>query len=214
MGKKDISEVTRRKASDTSLQSHSSTPDQNVPSYSSLPEQDVTSVPSYSSLPELSMATERVHLKRRLGVHHGVALIMGLVVGSGIWVAPRGVLAGCGSPALTLLVWLGGGLLASMGAFCYAELGTTFPESGEKYIYLKRLYGTCPAFMYLWAYLLAVRPAGNAIKLITFSHYFLQALPTGLNCQDSSNKDYAIICITVVLACKYNISDIELLFSD
>ena len=160
-----------------------------------------TSVPSDSIFPEKKVTSERVHLKRRLCVHHGVAIIVGLIVGSGIWVAPRGVMAACGSPALTLLVWLVGGLFATLGAFCFAELGTTFPESGEKYAYLKRFYGTCTAFMYLWAYLLVIRPAANAIKLITFSHYFLQALPTGLNCQDSPDKDYAILCITVVLAC-------------
>ena len=158
---------------------------------------------SSSTAPKMDLATERVHLKRRLDLHHGVAIIVGLVVGSGIWVAPRGVMAACGSPALTLLVWLVGGLFATLGAFCYAELGTTFPESGEKYTYLKRFYGTCPAFLYLWAYVLVVRPAANVIKLITFSHYFLQALPTGLNCQDSPDKDNAILCITVVLACTY-----------
>ena len=143
-----------------------------------------TSVPSDSTFPKNNVTAERIHLKRRLGVHHGVAIIVGLVVGSGIWVAPRGVMAACGSPALTLLVWLVGGLFATLGAFCSAELGTTFPESGGRYIYLKRFHGTCPAFLFLWAY--------------------LQALPRGLTCQDSPNKAYAILCIAVVLACTYN----------
>ena len=115
-----------------------------------------------------------VRLRRHLGVIHGVAIICGLVIGSGIFVTPQGVLIGTNSPGLALVFWIAGGGFATLGALTIAEMGTTFPASGEKYEYFHQMFGPFVAFMYLWAYTLMFRVGSNVIKGLTFASYVLK----------------------------------------
>ena len=66
---------------------------------------------------------QNVGLKRRLGLLNGVAMLVGTIVGSGIFISPKGVLQSAGSPALSIIVWILCGLISLIGAICYAELG-------------------------------------------------------------------------------------------
>ncbi len=121
-------------------------------------------------------SSQRVQLKRRLGLLHGVAIICGLIIGSGIYVSPKGVLQGAHSVGLSLVLWAVGGILGTLGALCFAELGTTFPAAGEKYAYLDKMCGPFVAFLYLWTYLGMFRPGANAVKCLTFGAYVLKPL--------------------------------------
>ena len=86
-----------------------------------------------------------VSLKRNLGLFNGVAMVVGLVVGSGIFVSPVGVLANSGSVALSLIFWAIGGIAAAIGSMAYVELGTSIPDSGGDYAYIGKLtlYSPC-----------------------------------------------------------------------
>lgn len=115
-----------------------------------------------------------VRLKRRLGLWNGVAVIIGVIVGSGIFISPREVLNDSGSIGASLLVWGICGLLSLMGALCMAELGTSIPDSGGDYSYIKMAYGDLTSFLYLWVTVLIILPASNALAALTFANYVIK----------------------------------------
>lgn len=119
-------------------------------------------------------STEGLHLKRQLGLFHGVAIVSGLVIGGGIYISPKGVVRFAGSPGLSLVLWGVGGLLSMLGALTYAEIGIVMPVAGEKYAYLEEMFGPFVAFCYLWLYLFFIRCGGNTVKALMFGRYVLK----------------------------------------
>lgn len=117
---------------------------------------------------------EKVRLKKELGLFGGISFIVGCIIGSGIFVSPKGVLIYSGSISMSLAVWLSSGLMTLVGAICYAELGTMFPQSGGVYTYLHESCGSVPAFIYLWMALFILQPANKVVDSLTFANYFLQ----------------------------------------
>lgn len=118
----------------------------------------------------------QVMLKRKLSLFNGCAIIIGVIIGSGIFISPVGVLKHTGSPFLSVCVWAGCGLYATIGALCYAELGVTIPLSGGDYIYILKAFGSFPAFLYLWVALLIINPTSNAVIALTFAKYVLKPI--------------------------------------
>ena len=78
-------------------------------------------------------------------------IIVGIIIGAGIFRLPATVASSLPSSSLILAAWLAGGLLALLGALCYAELTTTYPEPGGDYVYLTRAYGSRVGFLFVWA---------------------------------------------------------------
>ncbi|KAH9504891.1 hypothetical protein Btru_060930 [Bulinus truncatus] len=117
-----------------------------------------------------------VQLRKQLGLLNGVAMIVGIIVGSGIFVSPKGVLLEAGSVGSCLLVWAIAGVMCGIGAMCYAELGTCITASGADYSYIGHAFGGLPAFLYLWVCLVVIIPTGNAITALTFANYIIQPL--------------------------------------
>ncbi|XP_047472667.1 Y+L amino acid transporter 2-like [Penaeus chinensis] len=117
-----------------------------------------------------------VKLQKELGLLEGVAMIVGIVIGSGIFVSPKGVILYAGSVGMSLAVWAACGLVAMIGALCFAELGTMIPESGGMYCYLHEAFGAVPAFLYMWVTTVIRNSAGAAIVALTFANYLLQPL--------------------------------------
>ncbi|XP_037099295.1 cystine/glutamate transporter isoform X2 [Syngnathus acus] len=117
---------------------------------------------------------EAVHLRRQIGPVAAASLILGTVVGSGIFIAPKGVLLNSGSVGLSLVVWALCGLLSLFGALCYAELGTTFSKSGGHYTYLLETLGPLPAFLRLWAEFIFIRPAVASYVSLAFGRYVVE----------------------------------------
>ena len=99
-------------------------------------------------------------------------LVMGGIVGSGIFINPYVVARQLGTPALILGAWALGGLIALAGAFVYAELAARMPEVGGQYAYLRDAYHPAVAFLYGWVLLLVIQTGGMAAVAVTFAAYF------------------------------------------
>lgn len=119
-------------------------------------------------------STTSIQLKRSVGLWNGVSIIVGIIVGSGIFVSPQGVLLSAGSVGASLVVWTLCGVLALFGAMCFAELGTSISASGGDYQYIKLAYGPKLSFLFLWVTFAAIFPCSNAISALTFAKYILE----------------------------------------
>ncbi len=115
---------------------------------------------------------EEVPLARRLGVFDATMIVMGGIIGAGIFVNPAVVARNVHTSALILGAWLIGGLIALIGAFVYAELAALRPRVGGQYAYLRDAYHPIVAFLYGWTLLLVVQTGGMAGAAIIFGRYF------------------------------------------
>ncbi len=121
-------------------------------------------------------------LKRQIGLRTATALVVGEVVGVGIFLTPAGMAKSLGSPFWLLVVWLLAGTLALCGALCYGELAARFPEAGGGYVYLREGYGEGLAFLYGWMALVVMDPgitAALATGLGQYAGYVTGLSPAG-----------------------------------
>ena len=135
-------------------------------------------------------------LARRLGLFDATMLVMGGIVGAGIFVNPYEVARTVPRPALILGAWLAGGLVALAGAFVYAELAARRPEVGGQYAYLRDAFHPSVAFLYGWALLLVVQTGGMAAVAVTFARYFLEL--TGWQLAERVVAAVALAALTAV----------------
>ena len=115
-----------------------------------------------------------VNLKKNVTVINGVGLIVGSIIGSGIFVSPEGVLKWTGSIGLSLLVWVACGLISLLGALCYGELGCEIVKSGAEHAYLGEAFGDIVAFLFAWTSTLIIRPSAATIISMIFAEYIAQ----------------------------------------
>jgi APA family basic amino acid/polyamine antiporter len=101
-------------------------------------------------------------LPRVLGASQATAIVVGTIIGSGIFLVPREMMQDVGSSALVYLAWIVGGLLSLFGAMTYAELGAMMPYAGGEYVYLRGAYGDTTAFLYMWTWFAVAKPASIA----------------------------------------------------
>jgi APA family basic amino acid/polyamine antiporter len=120
-------------------------------------------------------------LARRLGLFDATMLVMGGIIGSGIFVTPAEVARHVTTPLLIVGVWVLGGIVALFASFVYAELAARRPEVGGQYAYLRDAYGPMPAFLYGWALLLVIQSGGMAAVAITFARYFSELVQLPLS---------------------------------
>ncbi|PKU33734.1 hypothetical protein llap_15962 [Limosa lapponica baueri] len=145
-----------------------------------------------------SEGKEKLRLKQEVGLISGVSLIAGTMIGSGIFMSPEWVLHHMGSPASSLLVWAACGLLAMFGALSYAELGTIIKESGGEYIYILRIFGSFPAFLFAYTSVILVRPAGLAAVCLSFAEYAVAPFYPGCSSPQVVIKCTAAACIVLL----------------
>jgi len=126
-----------------------------------------------------------------------ISIIVGIVIGAGIFETPALVAANSGSSFGVVLAWLIGGIVSFVGALCYAELATTYPHIGGNYEYLKRAFGQNIAFLFAWARMTVVQTGSIALLAFVFGDYASQLLPLG----SFSASIYGVIAIALLTAC-------------
>lgn len=142
----------------------------------------------------------RLKLPRVLGLGDVLGIVVGSVIGSGIFIVPATIAAQVKSPLLILMIWMIGGVLTFFGALSFSELGAAFPQAGGMYIYLKETYGQLVAFLFGWTLFLVIDSGSIATLSVAFSSkylpYFIPLSPAG-------SKIVAVGFITVLVAVNY-----------
>lgn len=131
-----------------------------------------------------------------LGMFDAIALIVGIVVGAGIFSFPSLVASNTSSNSVFILVWVLGGFVSLVGALCYAELASTFPSAGGDYHFLRRAFGEKLSFLFAWARMTVIQTGSVAILSFIFGDYLSQMYNIG----EYSPMIYAATLITVLTA--------------
>jgi APA family basic amino acid/polyamine antiporter len=135
-------------------------------------------------------------LARRLGLFDATMLVMGGIIGSGIFMNPSVAARHVHTPFLILAVWTLGGLVALAAGFIWAELATVRPEVGGQYAYLREAFHPLIAFLYGWGLLLVIQTGGMAAVAVTFARYFLEL--TSLRMADGVVAALALAALTII----------------
>jgi basic amino acid/polyamine antiporter, APA family len=142
---------------------------------------------------------ERTTYARSLGLFDGTMLVIGGIIGAGIFLNPAIVAQRTGSALWTLLVWGLGGAVALIGAMCFGELGARRPQAGGSYVYLREIFGPLPAFLYGWTYLVVVNSGGIAAVGVTFSGYACRLV----SLSDAFIRPVAIVALVLLHVINY-----------
>lgn len=138
----------------------------------------------------------KVELKRNLGLSNCVSLLIGLIIGTGIFISPKGVIQETGSVGSALIVWVICGIFSIFGAISYTELGCMIPKAGGEYEYLGTAFGDLPAFLFVWSFVVIVVPASFALTALTFSDYALQ--PFFIDCLPPYHARIALAALALI----------------
>ena len=115
---------------------------------------------------------QRYGLRQDLGLWSASSIVVGSIIGSGIFLVPATMIQRVGSPELLFLVWIVGGLLSLAGALSFAELSAALPKAGGEYVYLREAYGRFWGFIYAWT-VMWVGKSGSIATLATGFVYYL-----------------------------------------
>ena len=118
-----------------------------------------------------------IELKRELGLWSAAAVVVGTIIGSGLFLVPKTMVLRVGSVEMVLLVWVAGGLLSLFGALTYAELAAALPEAGGEYVYLREAYGPVWGFLYGWTQTWVAKAGSIATLATGFSYYLANFWP-------------------------------------
>jgi APA family basic amino acid/polyamine antiporter len=144
-----------------------------------------------------------VSFRRALGPFDATMVVVGGIVGSGIFMLPSVVAQRLPTSGLVLAAWVAGGAIALAGAFAFAELATLFPRAGGEYTYLREAYPPAVAFLFGWASLLMIQGGGLAAVAITFAEYVLRLF--------SKSTEAAPVCaaVAIVLVAAVNYAGVK-----
>jgi len=139
-----------------------------------------------------------VKMQAKLSLLNGITVIVGSIIGSGIFISPTGVLENTGSINLSLVVWVLSGVFSMVGAYCYAELGCMIKKTGADYAYIMDTFGPFLAFMRLWVECMIVRPCSQTVVALTFAIYALKPFYPTCEPPDESTRLLAAVSICVL----------------
>ena len=136
-------------------------------------------------------------LARTLGLRDLVLIVVGTVIGSGIFLVPSTVLRQSGGDVtVALLVWVGAGILSLLGALTYAEMGAAKPDAGGLYVYIRDAFGPLPAFLYGWTAFFVIASGSVATLAVAFTSYLRQLVPVS----PLGAKVVAVVVIAIIMA--------------
>lgn len=140
---------------------------------------------------------DAVFLERRFGLFSSVMVIIGNIIGSGIFLTPTSVYQYAGSVGMSMVVWIVCGVFSTVGALCFAELGVTIESSGAEYSYIKESFGDLAAFLVIWANLIIIVPTGQIIVALTCAFYMVEPFYPDPDCPppDAFVRIIAVLCI-------------------
>ena len=121
---------------------------------------------------EKNIIDSRDKMKKNITVLRGISLVVGTMIGTGIFITPNSITRRVNAPATSIMVWLGGGVLAAVGGLVFSELGTMIPVSGSNVAYIKRIYGPVPSFIALWFLWFLLSGMIRSINVLAFVKYF------------------------------------------
>ncbi|XP_064649486.1 b(0,+)-type amino acid transporter 1-like [Lineus longissimus] len=171
--------------------------------------------PVRNEKPPVGEMENTIPLKKQIGLTTALSFIIGSVIGSGIFISPKGIVEGVGSVGATLCIWMLCGLISISFACIYAELGTIIHVHGGDYIYIveafrdkHKFFGPLPGFLNIWMKLMLQAPASMAVLALAFSHYITDPLfPDGCGPPEFILKTIAVTTIlTVTMINVYSIS--------
>ncbi|TPP56157.1 putative cationic amino acid transporter [Fasciola gigantica] len=140
---------------------------------------------------------EKVRMKPTIGLLNSITIIIGSMIGSGIFISPSGILANMNSFGASILIWIACGIYSLLGAYCYAELGTMLHSSGGDYAYVLEAFGPFVGFLRLWVEVIVARPVAIAIISMTFAQYILQ--PIYPDCEQPKEAKACLATMCVLL---------------
>jgi basic amino acid/polyamine antiporter, APA family len=118
-------------------------------------------------------------VRSHLGLTDAVSIIIGIVIGAGIYETVPFILSCVASPQEAMAVWALGGVLSVIGALCYAELATTYPRVGGDYYFLRRAFGPCAGFLFSWSQLTVIMSGSIGLMAFVFADYAVRLLGLG-----------------------------------
>jgi basic amino acid/polyamine antiporter, APA family len=122
---------------------------------------------------------EKTELRRELGLFDSISIVLGIVIGSGIFLVPNLIARALDSPGWILTVWIVTGVLSFFGALAFAELGAMLPATGGQYVYLREAWGEIAAFICGWSHFLISQSGGIAYLSVSFAIYLSYFVPLG-----------------------------------
>jgi basic amino acid/polyamine antiporter, APA family len=144
----------------------------------------------------MSPPPKDVREARRLSAFDAVAIVLGVVIGSGIFGLPSLVAANSPGAVSMLVLWLAGGAISLMGALCYAELASAYPDKGGDYHFLRRAYGPEVGFLFVWGRMMVIQTGAIAAAAFIAGNYFSEVYPLGRH----SAAIYAAIIVAALTA--------------
>jgi basic amino acid/polyamine antiporter, APA family len=150
-------------------------------------------------------------LPRVLGARQAIAIVVGTIIGSGIFLIPSEMMRDTGSSSLVYLAWIAGGILSLFGAMTYAELGAMLPYAGGEYVYLRGAYGDTTAFLYMWTWFAVAKPGSIAaisiglartLEVFPAFHWLSDSIP-GVPIQLYGSQIFAIAVTWLITGLNY-----------
>ncbi|XP_046559322.1 b(0,+)-type amino acid transporter 1-like [Haliotis rubra] len=132
---------------------------------------------------------------KEIGLIYGGSLIAQTLIGPGIFTSPKGVVAGSGSIAMSLVIWAACGVFSTMAALCFTELRESVRKEGVEYAYISEAFGPVTAFVYCWMRIAAAEPVGTAVFCAAFADYTADAIYDGCGPPETIRKCLAILAL-------------------
>jgi len=145
-----------------------------------------------------TISTSIRQLKKSVGFLQGFCLIVGILIGSGVFISPSLVMHDTGDVVMTLGVWIICGVIALGGSLCYCELGCSIKKAGGNYAYILEAYGGLPAFLCCWTVGFIIDPSATAAITLTFGTYVMKAFEGVVEPNPVFPKVVAALCIFIV----------------